>query len=54
MTAPELLQLEMPLVLFIEGELLADGYRKDSKEYKEMFDTQLSFFRMWGMSFIVE
>lgn len=53
MTAPELLKAEMPLVRFIERELVECGYVKGTEAYNETFDDLLSFYRKFGWRQII-
>jgi hypothetical protein len=48
MTAPELLQREMPLVRRVDVDLAEHGYIKGSDEYRKMFDDMLKFHRWFG------
>jgi hypothetical protein len=48
MGAPELLRAEMPLVRMIKAELLRYGYQEGTAEYREAFDSSISFYRKFG------
>lgn len=47
MTAPELLQAEMPLVRMIEKELSVYTY-ESREEYTKAFDYAIAFYRKFG------
>lgn len=48
MTAPELLQQEMPLVRRIDADLIGLGYERGSAEYYAMFNDMIKFHRWFG------
>ena len=48
MTAPQLLQAEMPLVRRIRIDLAEHGYTVGTAEYTQMFNDMISFYRKFG------
>ena len=48
MTAPELLQAEMPLVRRVEANLAAYGYVKGTIEWYHAFRVEIFYYRRFG------
>mgnify|MGYP003634645373 CR=1 FL=1 len=47
MTAPELLKAQMPLVRQVEANLHGYGYIKGTAEWREAFDTEITYYRQF-------